>query len=35
VPKHKPKLGALITTLSTERMAEVERALPFALGMAR
>lgn len=33
VPKH--KLGALITTLSPERMAEVERALAFALGMTR
>ena len=33
VPKH--KLGALITTLSTEQMAQVERALAFALGMPR
>ena len=33
VPKH--KLGALVATLSAERMAEVERALAFALGMAR
>lgn len=33
VPKH--RLGALITTLSAERMAEVERALAFALGMMR
>jgi len=32
VPKH--KIGALITTLSTEQMAQVERALAFALGMA-
>lgn len=31
----KSKLGALITTLSADRMAEVERALAFALGMAR
>lgn len=28
-------VGALITTLSAERMAEVERALALALGMAR
>jgi mRNA interferase MazF len=33
VPKH--KLGALIATLPAERMAEVDRALAFALGMAR
>lgn len=33
VPKQ--KLGALITTLSAERMVEVERALAFALGMTR
>lgn len=33
VPKH--KLGALVATLSAERMAEVERALAFALSMAR
>lgn len=33
VPKH--KLGALIATLSADRMAEVERALAFALGMTR
>ena len=33
VPKH--KIGALITTLSTEQMAQVERALAFALGMPR
>ena len=33
VPKH--RLGALITTLSADRKAEVERALAFALGMAR
>ena len=33
IPKH--KLGALITTLSTEQMAQVERALAFALGMPR
>lgn len=33
VPKH--KLGALVATLSVERMAEVERALAFALGMGR
>ncbi len=33
VPKH--KIESLITTLSTERMAEVEQALAFALGMAR
>ena len=32
VPRH--KIGALITTLSTEQMAQVERALAFALGMA-
>ena len=32
VPKH--KIGALITTLSTEQMVRVERALAFALGMA-
>ncbi len=31
----KPKLGALIATLSAERMAEVDRAFAFALGMAR
>lgn len=31
----KDKLGALITMLSAERMAEVERALAFALGMGR
>jgi len=31
----KAKLGALITKLSAERMAEVERALAFALGMTR
>ena len=33
VPKH--KIGALVTTLSTEQMAQVERALAFALGMTR
>ena len=33
VQKH--KIGALITTLSTEQMAQVERALAFALGMSR
>ena len=33
VPKH--RIGALIATLSTAQMAEVERALAFALGMAR
>ena len=33
VPKH--KIGALVATLSSERMAQVERALAFALGMAR
>ena len=33
VPTH--KLGAPITTMSAERMAEVERALAFALGMTR
>ncbi len=33
VPKH--KIGAAITTLSAEHMAEVERALAFALGMVR
>lgn len=32
---HKHKLGALITTLSADRMTEVERALAFALGMLR
>ena len=31
----KSKLGVLIATLSADRMAEVERALAFALGMAR
>lgn len=31
----KSKLGALVATLSAERMAEVERALAFALGMTR
>ena len=31
----KQKIGALISTLSTERLAEVERALAFALGMTR
>ena len=31
----KSGLGALITTLSTERMREVERALCFALGIDR
>jgi mRNA interferase MazF len=31
VPKH--KLGALITYLSPERMAEVNRAVAFALGL--
>ena len=31
----KLKIGALITTLSTEQMAQVERALAFALGMPR
>ena len=30
---HKDGLGALITTLSPQRMHEVERALCFALGM--
>lgn len=29
----KKKVGAWITTLSSERMAEVERALQFALGI--
>jgi mRNA interferase MazF len=33
VPKH--RLGVLITALSPERMAEVDQALAFALGMAR
>lgn len=33
VPKH--KIDALITTLSTEQMAEVERALAFVLGIPR
>jgi mRNA interferase MazF len=28
------KVGAWITTLSSERMAEVEQAIQFALGMA-
>lgn len=28
----KAKIGQLITTLSTERMAEVKRAISFALG---
>jgi len=31
----KPKIGALITVLSAERMMEVEQALAFALGMPR
>jgi len=31
----KQKIGALISTLSNERLAEVERALGFALGMTR
>lgn len=31
----KSGLGALITTLSSERMQDVERALCFALGMDR
>ena len=31
----KAKIGALVTTLSAERMAEVEQALAFALGMPR
>jgi len=31
----KAKIGALVTTLSVERMAEVEQALAFALGMPR
>jgi mRNA interferase MazF len=31
----KSRLGALITTLSAERMVEVELALAFALGMTR
>lgn len=31
----KSKFGALVATLSAERMAEVERALAFALGMTR
>jgi mRNA interferase MazF len=29
------QVGALITTLSAERMGEVEQALAFALGMVR
>jgi mRNA-degrading endonuclease toxin of MazEF toxin-antitoxin module len=33
VQKH--QIGALITTLSSARMADVERALCFALGMDR
>lgn len=33
VPKH--KLGALVATLSAQRVAEAERALAFALGMTR
>jgi mRNA interferase MazF len=33
VPKH--KIGALIATLSSERMVEVEQALAFALGFSR
>ena len=31
----KQKIGALISTLFTERLAEVERALAFALGITR
>lgn len=33
IPKH--KLGDLVTTLSTERLGEVEQALAFALGIRR
>ena len=33
IPKH--KIGDLVTTLSSERLGEVEQALVFALGMRR